>query len=166
MRRTAIAILGCLFALACRRETSSNTKNVNVHTTTIAGDARNANINTAVRIGTPPVVDKSAIGRTLAADGSVSGEDAAFHEGEPVHVTVWFRESPPGLKASATWYSKEDKIIRREERPMNGQKVVTFTYDKPKLSPGNYRVETFWGGNLAAEKHFEVLAPAPATKHK
>lgn len=162
MRRTAIFVL-CLASAACQRETTSNTKTVNVHTTSIAGDARNAHSDTIVRFSTPPVVDKSAIGSSLDSEGNVTAEDAAFHVGDAIHVTIWLRESPPGLKTSATWYAANDKIIRREERPMSGQKVVTFTYDKPRLAPGKYRVETFWGGNLAVAKQFEVL-PLAATK--
>jgi len=164
MRRTVLALLAALLILACNRETNSNTKTTTVHTTSIAGDAKNLRVNTAIPVGTPAVVQKSAIGPTLAADGTVAAEESAFHTGDPVHVTIWLRESPPGLKTSATWYSKDNKVIRREERAMNGQKYVTFTYDKPPLPVGEYRVETFWGGNLAAEKHFEILETAPKSK--
>ena len=38
---------------------------------------------------------------------------------------------------------------------MKGAKTVTFAM-KPKLAPGHYRVEGWWGGNLAAEKTFEI----------
>jgi hypothetical protein len=157
MRRTAIFVL-CFVSAACQQESTSNTKSVHVRTTTIAGDAKNANVDQTVKFIMPPTVEKSAIGLTLDASGNVAMEDSAFHEGEPVHITLWLRESPPGLKTSATWFSPANKVIRREERPMAGQKTVTFTYDKPKLAPGSYRVETFWGGNLAVSKDFEVLA--------
>ena len=38
---------------------------------------------------------------------------------------------------------------------MNGAKVATFAF-KRKLAPGKYRVEAYWGGNVVADKSFEV----------
>ena len=105
----------------------------------------------------PSFIEKSLLGSKLAADGTVETEEATFAAGAPVSLTLRFRESPTGLQAGARWYTNDRKPFAHEERPMNGGKVVTFTL-KSKLKPGHYRAEGYWGGNLAADKKFEVVS--------
>ncbi len=113
-------------------------------------------LNAVIRPDVPNFVEKSLIGSKLAADGTVEAEETTFTAGQPVSLTLHFRESPAGLHAGARWYATDPKPFAREERPMNGAKVVTFTL-KSKLKPGHYRAEGYWGGNLAADKKFEVV---------
>ena len=110
-----------------------------------------------IRPDVPSFIEKSLLGSKLAADGTVETEETTFATGAPVSLTLRFRESPAGLHGGARWYTTDRKPFAHEERPMNGGKVVTFTL-KSKLKPGHYRAEGYWGGNLAADKKFEVVS--------
>lgn len=109
-----------------------------VITKTIPSDAKNANVNAVVHVD-PPVFMESA-------DVRVQGDTATF--------TMNLRESPKGLVTRATWKDAKGKELSSDAHPMNGAKSVTFT--KAGLKPGRYKVEGWWGGNLGAEKAFEV----------
>jgi len=124
---------------ACHREAPPQpTAPRRVITKTIPSDARNANVNAVVRVDPPVFID--------SADLSVQGDTAKF--------TMNLRESPKGLVTRATWKDATGKELSSEAHPMNGAKTVTFT--KAGLKPGRYKVEGWWGGNLAAEKPFEI----------
>lgn len=163
MRRIAVVVC-CFLAFACRNEPQKPVKTTRVHTTSVPEDARNENIKTAIAFPAVKFADKAWIGKKLAADGTVAEEETAFQSGEPIHLTMWFRESPPGLNASVKWSDSNGKVLLRDVHTMNGSKVVTFTYQTPKLVPGQYRAEGFWGGNMAADKAFEVLPAKPKRK--
>jgi hypothetical protein len=104
----------------------------------------------------PPFVDANAIGPKLGPDGTVMGEKKTFKTSEPINLTMKFHDSPKGLVANFTIEDMKFKTIHHEERPMNGSKVVTFTVPPKTLKPGRYRVEGYWGGNLAVEYVIEV----------
>lgn len=99
-------------------------------------------------------LDRSLLGSKVGSDGAVAEEKTSFAAGEPVHVTLWLKESPPDLQTSAWWFDSKGKELHRELRPMKGEKVVTFAMRD--LKAGSYRVETRWGGNTAAEYEFTV----------
>ena len=40
---------------------------------------------------------------------------------------------------------------------MNGAKVATFTVPAAHVKPGFYRVEGYWGGNIACEYSVTVV---------
>ena len=69
---------------------------------------------------------------------------------------MYFRESPPGLQASAVVETMDRKPVHTERRDMNGAKIVTFPLGD--LKPGRYKVIGYWGGNIATEREFEVAA--------
>jgi hypothetical protein len=124
---------------ACHREAPPQpTAPRRVITKTIPSDAKNANVNAVVRVDPPVFMD--------AADVSV--------QGDTVNFTMKLRESPKGLVTRATWKDAKGKELSSETHPMNGAMSVTFT--KKGLKPGRYKVEGWWGGNLAAEKAFEI----------
>ena len=152
--RTQIAVLGLTLALAaCGGKEPTGKANEASRVT--PEDARRAATNVVIRPDVPNVVDKSLLGSKLAADGTVAEETSTFKAGEPVVLTIWIKQSPPGLRTGVIWYGKDDKPLERDKRPMNGAKVVTFAL-KEKLKPGKYRVEGYWGGNVVADKSFEV----------
>jgi hypothetical protein len=102
-------------------------------------------------------IDSSRLGTKLGTDGGVSEETATFTEGEPVYLTLNLHDSPPGLQTHAVWLDANDKELAKERHQMNGAKLVTFAM-RQRLAPGHYRVEGYWGGNLAADKPFDVVA--------
>ena len=118
-------------------------------------DARNAKVNALIPVTPPTFLDAARLGTKLGADGRVAEEAAAFRKGEPVYLTLDIRESPVGLATEAVWKDGKGKELARERHEMKGAKTVTFAM-KSKLAPGHYRVEGWWGGNLAAEKTFEI----------
>src|SRR5438067_390929 len=158
MRRTAVVVVASLLALACQRETQSHSKNVRVHTKLIPEDARNVKVKDAIRTPSVQFLQLAKIGTKLAPGNTVDVEETKIAQGTPVYLTMWLRESPIGLNTSAQWYGSDEKIVKRDVRAMNGGKIATFSLDTAKLEPGKYRVEGFWGGNVAVEKAFEVVA--------
>ena len=122
---------------------------------TVPTDARNAKVNTLLPVAPPTFLDPARLGVKLGADGRVAEETATFRKGETVYLTLDLRESPVGLATEAVWQDGKGKELVRERHEMNGAKTVTFAMKKP-LAPGRYRVEGWWGGNLAAEKTFEI----------
>jgi hypothetical protein len=169
--RSAVTVLSVLLLVsACRKETPapgpSGTPSRS-GTAVLPGDARNAQIDTHVdvRHQTPFFMQKSMLGTKLAADGTVESDNATVPQGQPVYLTLWLKESPAGLQTTVKWYGKDGKVMKHEQHAMNGGKTVTFTLSDPKLAAGTYRVEGLWGGNLAADKSFDVVAAQPAA-HK
>ena len=157
MRKLIVLLLFVVPAVACKKTEviSTGTPGTRVTTRVVPSSVRGRS-NVVVRTDLPSFMEKSLLGSKLGADGNVETETATFKPGERVSLTLHFHESPPGLQASAKWYTTTQKAFAHEERPMNGGKVVTFTL-KSKLKPGRYRAEGYWGGNLAADKKFEVL---------
>lgn len=126
---------------------------------TLAGmkqDLRRADIDKIVT-PVPPFVESCAIGSALGPDGSVTGEEKQFHEGHPIYLTERFQQSPAGLQASIRVYDARKHLILEETRPMKGAKVATFTIPPKQVKPGFYRVEGYWGGNIACEYAVNVI---------
>ena len=154
--RRAIAILACALAFgSCRKNEPEAAKPRRVVTTVIPEDARSEKKRVFVKPA-PDILDRSALGTRLAADGTVAAEESVFNQGQPIALTIWLKQSPPGLATGATWLGPHDKKILHEQRPMNCAKVATFVL-RQKLPPGPYRVEGYWGGNLVADKPFVVI---------
>lgn len=160
MRRRIVFV--CLLAcLACRKETTvqpATTSSGQTKTTTVAAppvDLSHKQINEAIPIG-PALVDAKGIGSTLAADGTVTGEQKSFKVTDPIHLTMKFRDSPHGLQASVVVQTNAGTTEFRDQKPMNGDKVVTFTIPPKKLHAGHYKVDGYWGGNIAAEYEIDV----------
>jgi hypothetical protein len=156
-----VLVLAAVALFACHRGAPAQKRAVRVTTTNIPSDARNAKENDLIR-PTGRFLQSSRLGTKLGADGAVAEESATFGEGEPVYLTLSLRESPAGLQTHAVWLDAGNREIGKELHPMNGAKVVTFAMTK-RLAPGRYRVEGYWGGNVAADKTFEVVA-RPAKK--
>ena len=104
----------------------------------------------------PPFIDGSSIGPKLSPDGTVIGETRAFKTADSIYLTMRFHDSPKGLVAAIVINDPKDHLLYREERPMNGAKVVTFTVPPKKFKPGKYRVKGYWGGNVAVEYEVRV----------
>ena len=109
-------------------------------------------------------MDHSLVGTELGPDGTVKTEDAATLQGSPIYMTVWFRESPPGLQTASVVTTMNKKQVHTERKQMNGAKVATFNLGD-QLKPGRYKVTAYWGGNFATDREFEVL-PTKAAKRK
>ena len=153
--RKFIVFAGCALALvACRKNEPAAQKPPRVVTTVIPEKVSEKK-NLVIRPDVPNVLDKSLLGTKLGPDGNVAEEATELRAGDPIALTIWLKESPPGLNTSVKWYGADDEIVERDQRPMNGGKVATFVLKK-KLAPGKYRVEGYWGGNVVADKSFEV----------
>lgn len=164
--RTRLALALFSLAVACQQqETSSTTTATTTSERVVASDAANAKVDTVIQ-PLPVFLDRSLLGLQVGADGNVSAETATVDKGQPVYLTMFLRESPVGLSTRVVWLDMKKKEISKEERDMKGGKVVTFMLDTKKLNPGHYMAEGYWGGNLAAQKEFEVKAAAGSPKKK
>ena len=94
----------------------------------------------------------------------MTSESTSFRPGQPIYLTMVLTESPPGLQTRAVWHDPKDKVIRTDQKKMNGAKVATFTLSEVKLKPGKYHVVGYWGGNLAADKTFDIVAASKRKK--
>ena len=160
--RNAVAVVLCLAVLACQQETKTTGPAATAPTKAPVADARNVKVDALVR-PMPVFLDHAALGSQLGPDGTVSQESASFQPGQPISLTLVLRESPGGLQTAAVWSDAKEKVLRTDREKMNGKKVVTFTMKDP-LKPGKYHVVGYWGENIAADKTFEVTAPAKKTK--
>jgi len=158
--KNAIAIVSMLLILGCQRaaEKKAATPPQKAPGETLAGmkqDLRRADIDKIVT-PVPPFLESCAIGGQPGADGSVMGEETHFTAGKAIYVTMRVRESPAGLQASLRVYDAKKNLLNEEKRPMNGAKVVTFTLPPAQVKAGFYRLETYWGGNVACDYRVTV----------
>src|SRR5262249_38734022 len=122
--RRAIAILGCALALgSCGKNEPPKARRV--VTTVIPEDVRGEKRRSFVKPA-PDILDHAALGTKLAADGTVAFEESVFPQSQPIALTIWLRQSPPGLATAVTWFGPGNKKISHEQRPMNGAMVATF----------------------------------------
>lgn len=157
MRKHLLFVVCCI-AIACQRnETTSTKKGVHVTTKTIPGDARNARVNDVIQ-PVPVFIDRAALGDKVGPDGNVTQEAVRVPTGQPMYLTLYLHDSPVGLHTRAVWTDRATKkVVYQEQRDMKGAKVATFSLDTKKLAPGRYHVEGYWGGNVAADKEFEIV---------
>jgi hypothetical protein len=155
-KAAAVAVLLCVLAAACGRpaETRAPAKPRVITVVIPENDAKKRALD-AVHIG-PLLFDKVLLGTQLDAAGAVSADSTTATEGQPFYATVRLRESPVGLHIGVVWKDAHGKKIAREEKPMNGGKVATFAMP-PRLAPGSYTAETYWGAPPGIEKQFEVV---------
>jgi len=121
-----------------------------------------------VKVDAPPklpeVLDRAALGSSLGKDGTVTEESMFFKKGEPIYLTMVFRESPGGLVATAQWMDGNDTLVSGERKLLNGTKVVTFKLETSHLEPGPYHVVGWWGGDVAVNRPFAIQAKTKGTK--
>ncbi|MEA2571183.1 MAG: hypothetical protein QOI24_3184 [Acidobacteriota bacterium] len=154
-RRIAFLIVSTLIAAACSRETP--TPSPKSAKPAPPPDLSTAKIDkTLIPDAALDFVAGSMLGSLLDRDGNVLGDKTTFRKGDRIALTMRFRESPLGLRASAVFGEKYGKDLVTQQKDMNGAKVVTFMIPKG-LPPGQYRVTGYWGGNVAVEREFQVL---------
>jgi hypothetical protein len=159
---SVVLITGALVITGCQKKQETAAPGRRVITTNIPQDEAGQRANVIGRVGTA-VIDKMLVGIQLDPDGNVSEEQTAVPAGDPVYVTLRLRDSPVGLHTGAVWYDEHDQPIAREQKDMNGAKVATFTPGQ-KLAPGKYHVRGYWGGNIADDRGFEVVAKTKRSK--
>lgn len=172
MKRLTIifSAVAALCIASCRREAPQQTTTAagsGAQTGTVAGepkDLRNARVNAVLAPDTGQYVTNARIGPALGADGMVAEEKTEFTAGQDIHLSLWLKESPPGLQTSARVEDPSGKEVDIELKPMKGEKTVTFTLGDRKLAPGKYKVTGYWGGNVAAE--YEITVAAAPSKAK
>ena len=155
MRCRSILVV-CIVFVACQREVTEPAAPArSVTTSTAPTNLANKKINETIPLE-PTLIDDKGIGPKLGADGTVTGEVKTFKTTDPINVTMKFHESPAGLQASIVVHGAGGTTHYRDQHAMNGGKVVTFTIPPKTLKPGEYRVEGYWGGNVAVEYDVDV----------
>jgi len=164
MSRRAVFVAVALAALvSCRRQEpiapTTYSRSTPAKPAVVAAppaNLQNKRVDQSIPLGGPVLIDEKGIGPKLGPDGNVSGEVKTFKTTDPIHLTMKFHDSPHGLQSSITVDGLQGTHHYRDQRSMNGAKVVTFTVPAKKLKPGRYKVDGYWGGNLAAEYEVEV----------
>jgi|SRR5438105_3281445 len=156
LNRIAAALCGLVLLIGCNQSRESAPAKTGATTKVIPSDARNAKVDTVIH-PLPQFIDQSMLGADLGPDGKVTTESDTFKPGQPIYLTMVLRESPPGLQTRASWRDAKEKVLLADKKNMNGGKVVTFTLKQAKLKPGKYHVIGYWGGNIAADKKFEIV---------
>lgn len=104
----------------------------------------------------PPVLEQAKLGSNLGRRRNVEEEKTTFRQDEPIYLTMWLRESPPGLQAGVRWFDDTGIVVSEETRPMFGMKTATFHLAIKKPRPGNYRAVGFSGDKVAVEYNFTI----------
>jgi len=164
MLKSGLALFCTLgMIIGCDRSRSAATGKPSTDKKVIPSDARNAKVDTVIHPA-PRFIDESLLGSEVGSDGKVTGESRSFRQGQPIYLTMVLAESPPGLQTRVVWRDAKDKVIRTDQKNMNGAKVATFKLSETKLKPGKYHVVGYWGGNIAADKTFEIVAASGKRK--
>jgi hypothetical protein len=163
LNRTAVVLCGLVLVIGCNRWREAAPAKTGATTRVIPSDARNAKVDTVIH-PLPQFIDQSLLGADLGPDGKVKTEGDTFRAGQPIYLTMVLRESPPGLQTRAQWRDAKEKVLYADQKNMNGGKVVTFTLKETKLKPGRYHVVGYWGGNIAADKKFEIVGAGSKRK--
>jgi|SRR5581483_297118 len=153
MRKFVIVALLGLALFACRQE-STSPATTGKTSKVVPSDLRNAKVSEVIQPA-PQFIDHALLGSEVNPDGTVKKDADTIEAGKPAYLTMFFRESPPGLQSSAVLTTIDKKPVKTERRDMNGAKVATFSLGD--LKPGRYKVVGYWGGNIAAEREFEVV---------
>jgi hypothetical protein len=161
LNRTAIVLCGLVLVIGCNQSRQAGPAKTGA--TASVSDARNAKVDTVIH-PLPQYIDQSLLGADLGPDGKVKTEVDSFLAGQPIYLTMVLRESPPGLQTRAQWRDAKEKVLYADQKHMNGGKVVTFTLKDAKLKPGLYHVVGYWGGNIAADKKFEIVGAGSKRK--
>ena len=164
-----IAAIAVIAVVGCRREQSSAppvTTNVTTATATANEpvDAGPVKVDTVI----PKEIDfleRADLGTRVDKTGAVAETKTTIAPGEPVTMTMWLKESPQGLTTAAKWYDGAGKELQTDLVSMQGGKVASFTLKK-RLTPGDYRVEGYWGGNIATNLRFRVEGPVAKSTQK
>ena len=156
-------VITCLLFVSCRREApapaaKSGTPPPKTTTAVIQQDLRNAKVDTVIGTAAIQQTTDARLGNHANPNGVVVEERNTFKRGEPVILSMTVKESPAGLAMSAVWEDAKGNKLDQDRKTMNGAKIATFAYaGKKKLTPGEYKVTGYWGGNVAAEKKFTVV---------
>lgn len=160
--RQAVVIASIVLFVACQKPAEQKTvtatpgKKPDPTLVGMKQDLRRADIDKIVS-PVPPFLESCSIGTTPGPDGAVTGEEKQFKAGKAIYLTERFQQSPAGLQASIRVYDGRKQLLVEETRPMNGAKVATFTIPPAKVKSGFYKIEGYWGGNVACEYSITVM---------
>jgi hypothetical protein len=120
-----------------------------------------------------PVVDRFRIGRTYAADGSVTDETDTFSQGETILISFELKGAPPGAVAKVVWTTDGGKKILGEEQktPASETGLVSFSAKETAAWPaGEYYVLMQVGDGTGKSfsglggKDFRIVAKRTGTR--
>lgn len=116
-------------------------------------DMKDKNVDTVVTIPLD-VVPQCYAGSVLGGNGAVSKGSTTFGPKDPIYFSMWLKESPAGLRVSVKVLDDKEKETNVVSQDAANLKIATLTIPAPK--PGKYKLEGYWGGNLACESRIEV----------
>ena len=157
--RSTMVLMAVLALAACRKETpprAEGTQPPRTVTTTVAGepvDLTGRRIEFATSLD-PDSVSRCRAGSSVAASGFVETPSATYTTGDTIFVSMWLIRAPEMLNVSVRALDEDGEVVSTAVRPAAGEKAVTLTL--APLRAGKYRLEAYWGGNLACADEIEV----------
>jgi hypothetical protein len=154
LRPTGIAVLyaaSLLMVGGCQREEQLPSTQTVTAVSTAPEDVAQKDETEVVVLDEEKFILSSRAGATLGSDGMVTADVETFKRGQPLHLSIWFKEVPAGLDISGVVYDENDQKVADERKPGNGSKNVTFTFDSSKWQPGMYRLVGNRGEKVVAE---------------
>jgi len=111
----------------------------------------------------PKVLSRCEAGSQLGNDGLVAQPASQFGENDSIYLSMWLAEAPEGLQLALRVVDDEENEIGTARRDdVGGARAATLQVGQP-LEPGRYKLEGFWGGNLACEKAISVVGGVGGT---
>ena len=150
-------LIALVLLAACRKEAPAPPPAQPTSTVTaLSGDPqdmKDKQVNTVVTIPLD-VVPQCYAGSILGGNGAVSKGSTTFGPKDAIYFSMWLKEAPAGLRVSVKVLDEKEKEVNVVSQDAANLKIATLTIPAPK--PGKYKLEGYWGGNVACEKGIEV----------
>jgi hypothetical protein len=104
-------------------------------------------------------VSQVDIGRSLAADKTISGNTDSFKPSDTIYASIATEGAAPTASLKARWTYQDGQVVNESTQTIapTGDSRTEFHISKPNGWPaGKYRLELFLNGSSAAAKDFEV----------
>lgn len=151
-------LIALVLLAACRKETPAPAPPQPTSTVTAFSgnpqDMKDSQVNTVVTLPLA-VVPQCYAGSVLGDNGAVSKSSETFGPKDPIYFSMWLKEAPSGLRVTVKVLDEKEKEVAVVPRDAAGLKIATLTIPRPAKT-GKYKLEGYWGGNLACEKKVEI----------
>lgn len=94
---------------------------------------------------------------TKQADIEHAKQQTSFSAGTNLYASIYFIESPKGMKYTAKWFLN-NKEIEPEEKEMVSDKcgIIIYSLEADKVAAGKLKLQIVYGNDILYEKEFTV----------
>jgi len=105
-------------------------------------------------------VEASVISNEQYIDGAALGkaeQPEALEAGQDIFASVYFIESPKGMKYSGKWYAGDTELKSEEkEISADGGGVIVYSLEAEKVAVGTLRFEISYGDDTLLKKEIKI----------